>query len=120
MRICTAPGRTPARHMGFEPRASKVWASRAKGPVMHAEAYQDIKDRVRQFITASVAIADLDDDANLFESGIVNSLFAVQLTVFIEKAFRIEVGIEDLEIENFKSLNATASFVARKSEAAAA
>ncbi len=57
---------------------------------------------------------DLDDDANLFESGIVNSLFAVQLMTFIEKTFAIEMGMDDLDIENFKSLNATTGFVLRR------
>ena len=57
---------------------------------------------------------DLDDDDNLFESGIVNSLFAVQLMTFIEKTFAIEVEMDDLDIENFKSLNATTAFVVRK------
>ena len=50
----------------------------------------------------------------LFETGIVNSLFAVQLMTFVEKTFAIEVEMEDLDIENFKSLNATAAFVMRK------
>ena len=57
---------------------------------------------------------NLADDDNLFESGIVNSLFAVQLMTFIEKTFAIEVGIDDLDIENFKSLNAAAAFVVTK------
>ena len=50
----------------------------------------------------------------LFETGIVNSLFAVQLMTFIEKTFQIEVGMDDLDIENFKSINATAAFVMKK------
>lgn len=37
-------------------------------------------------------IADLNDDEDLFESGIVNSLFAIQLMTFIEKSFALEVG----------------------------
>ena len=57
---------------------------------------------------------------NLFESGIVNSLFAVQLMTFIEKTFAIEVGMDDLDIENFKSLSATTAFVSRKTRSAAA
>jgi acyl carrier protein len=57
----------------------------------------------------------LGDDGNLFETGIVNSLFAVQLMTFVERQFGIEIGMDDLEIENFKSINATAAFVARKS-----
>ena len=73
-----------------------------------------IKETVRRFILSSISIANLDDDDNLFESGIVNSLFAVQLMTFLEKTFAIEVGMDDLDIENFKSLNATTAFVLKK------
>jgi len=73
-----------------------------------------VKETVKRFILSSIAIADLDDDDDLFESGIVNSLFAVQLMTFIEKTFAIEVEMDDLDIENFKSLNATTAFVIRK------
>ena len=72
------------------------------------------KEIVKRFISSSIHLPHLDDDDNLFESGIVNSLFAVQLMTFIEKTFAIEVGMEDLDIENFKSLNATTAFVLKK------
>ena len=78
------------------------------------EEVTEVKDTVRRFISNATRIPDLHDDDDLFESGIVNSLFAVQLMTFIEKTFAIEVGMEDLDIENFKSLNATAAFVVRK------
>jgi len=74
----------------------------------------DIKEAVRQFIFSSIRLPDLGDDDNLFESGIVNSLFAVQLMTFVEKTFGIQVESDDLDIENFKSLNATTGFVMRK------
>ena len=73
-----------------------------------------VKEAVRRFILSSINVADLNDDDDLFESGLVNSLCAVQLMTFIEKTFAIEVGMEDLDIENFKSLNAAAAFVVRK------
>jgi acyl carrier protein len=81
---------------------------------MSTEAEKGIKETVRDFILRSIIIRKLDDDDNLFESGIVNSLFAVQLMTFIEKTFAIEVGMDDLDIENFKSLNATTAFVLQK------
>jgi len=81
---------------------------------MSARDPNAVKATIRSFILSSIAIANLDDDADLFESGIVNSLFAVQLMTFIEKTFAIEMGINDLEIDNFKSLNATTGFVMRR------
>jgi acyl carrier protein len=38
----------------------------------------------------------------------------------VEKTFAIEVGMDDLDIDNFKSVNATAAFVQRRMGSAAA
>ena len=73
-----------------------------------------VKESVRNFINSSINIDALGDDENLFETGIVNSLFAVQLMTFVERTFGIEIGMDDLDIENFKSVSATATFVAKK------
>jgi methoxymalonate biosynthesis acyl carrier protein len=73
-----------------------------------------VKETLRGFILNSINITNWKDDENLFESGIVNSLFAVQLMTFIEKSFAIEVESNDLDVENFKSLNAMTAFVLQK------
>ena len=73
-----------------------------------------IRAKIRAFILAAIHVPDLTDDDNLFESGIVNSLFAVELMTFMEKAFAIEVTPDDLEIANFQSIEAAAGFVVRK------
>ena len=75
---------------------------------------KEIKEAIKRFISSAIDFTQLVDDDNLFESGIVNSLFAVQLMTFVEKTFSIEVEMDDLDIENFKSLNATAAFVMKK------
>jgi methoxymalonate biosynthesis acyl carrier protein len=87
---------------------------------MSADEKTNIRETVRHFVLGSTAITQLNDDENLFELGIVNSLFAVQLMTFIEKTFQIEVGIDDLDIENFKSIKATTAFVLRKNGGVAA
>jgi len=87
---------------------------------MTANDTNRVKETVRNFINNSINIDGLGDDENLFESGIVNSLFAVQLMTFVERSFGIEIGMEDLDVENFKSVSATAAFVGRKSAGKAA
>ena len=81
---------------------------------MNAADENGIRETVKGFILSSINNMQFSDDVDLFESGIVNSLFAVQLMTFIEKTFAIEVVMDDLDIENFKSLNATTAFVVRK------
>jgi methoxymalonate biosynthesis acyl carrier protein len=73
-----------------------------------------IKEIVRTFILSSVNVPGIDDADDLFETGIVNSLFAVQLMTFIEKTFGVSVTRDDLDIENFKSIVATSEFISKK------
>ena len=87
---------------------------------MSAEVENKVKEQVANFILSSINVANLEEDDHLFESGIVNSLFAVQLMTFIEKTFQIEVGMDDLDIDNFKSIKATAAFVMKKNGRVAA
>jgi acyl carrier protein len=71
------------------------------------------KAKTREFLGKQIR-ADFDDDQDLFATGVLNSLFALQLVVFVEKEFQITVSNEDLDLENFKGVNAIAGFVARK------
>ena len=80
----------------------------------------EIRAKIRAFILAAIHLPDLADDDNLFESGIANSLFAVELMTFLEKTFAVEVGPDDLEITNFQSIESCAEFVARKKSQVAA
>ncbi len=77
----------------------------------------NINQKIKNYILNAIQIPDLRDDDNLFETGIVNSLFAVQLLMFIEKTFNIQVSPEDLLMENFQSIDSATSFVLLKQSA---
>jgi acyl carrier protein len=75
---------------------------------------------IRSYILENINVPALDDDFDIFETGIVNSLFAIELMTFLEKSFSIKVTMDDLDMQNFKSVNAASQFVQRKKEAAGA
>ncbi|MFI4909812.1 MAG: acyl carrier protein [Steroidobacterales bacterium] len=79
----------------------------------------DVKETLRGFVIRSINFPDLGDDDDLFESGLVNSLVAIQLMTFIEKTFGVEVEADDLDIQNFRSVSAATDFVLKKSTATA-
>lgn len=56
----------------------------------------------------------LREDERIFELGFVNSLFALQLVEFVESYFEIALESEDLEMENFASINGMLRLVERK------
>ncbi|HEV2150486.1 MAG TPA: acyl carrier protein [Longimicrobiaceae bacterium] len=80
---------------------------------------EDNKTRIREFIGRHVRGHELQDDEDIFATGFVNSMFAMQLVQFVEQAFGITVENEDLEIDNFRSVNAIAALVERKAAAPA-
>lgn len=72
-----------------------------------------LKEKLRKFIGKHVKNA-IEDDLNLIRSGLVNSLFAIQLVLFVENQFKIKVENEDLDLKNFSSINAMAAFIESK------
>ncbi len=76
--------------------------------------------KANEFICQRLSQTELDPDLDIFESGLVNSLFAMELVLFVEKQFGFAVENEDLDLENFRSLNAIAAFVSKKLTAAPA
>jgi len=71
---------------------------------------EDIREFLGQFVSDSSVPVDQD----LFGSGLVNSLFAMQLVLHIEAEYGIAVSNDDLDLDNFRSLQAIAGFVGRK------
>jgi len=74
----------------------------------------DIKKKIKGFLEKYIKKVDIDEDEDIFQSRLVNSLFAMQLVLFVEKEFKIKAGNEDLDLKNFSSINAIADFVTRK------
>ena len=76
----------------------------------------NIKANIRNFLSKYITNYDLKDDEDIFSLGFVNSLFAMQLVMFIEKEFKLTVDNEDLDLKNFRSIKAIAELVERKSD----
>ncbi len=71
------------------------------------------KQRIKQYLT-SVISAVIEDDEDIFERGVVDSLFAVQLVAFVEQEFSITLEPADLDINNFSSISSLTTFVEQK------
>ena len=73
------------------------------------------KAKVRDFLGKFFRNHEVADDDDIFALGFVNSLLAIQLVSFIEKEFAVTIEDEDLDLDNFRSLNAIDALVTRKS-----
>jgi len=75
--------------------------------------------RLREHAREAIGATIDDPDEDIFSLGFVNSLLAMQLVAFVEKEFGVAVGDEDLDLDNFRTINSIAALVARKRGAAA-
>lgn len=78
----------------------------------------DVKSTVKQFIvTEMMHELDqkvLDDNAALIEGGIIDSMNLIRLVAFIEEKFRIKISEDELDIDNFRTVNALTDFINKK------
>ena len=81
---------------------------------------ETIASPLRQFMTRSFEGRTIADHDDIFALGFANSLFAMQLVAFVEREFGVEIDSEDLEMDNFRSIQAISALVGRKLPSASA
>jgi methoxymalonate biosynthesis acyl carrier protein len=80
---------------------------------------QEIRNTLKKYVSDKIKIGDIEDSEDLFSSGLVNSLFAAQLVMFVESEFDISVAGDDLDMNNFKSIDNMYEFILKKNGSSA-
>ncbi|MFC3450205.1 acyl carrier protein [Amycolatopsis speibonae] len=80
---------------------------------------QDVRGEIRAFIGAKFPSLSFTDEQDIFALGFVNSLFAMELVMFIEKAFATRIPNEELKLDNFRAVTRMTELVERRTAAAA-
>ena len=73
-----------------------------------------VQDSIKTFIQTELAVGltrDIAPDEDLFTSGILDSLAILQLVMFVEENFSIEVLDSDVVFENFHSVQAIEGYI---------
>ena len=79
----------------------------------------DARAAIREFILDRLAPtsghAEIGDDDDLIDNGVIDSLGIFQLVAFLEERFGITIGDEEITPENFGTLTAIDQLVAARS-----
>ena len=70
-----------------------------------------MKETIREFLGKYFDESTIGDADNIFETGLVNSLFAMQLVSFLEENYDISFDNDELDIDNFKDINSIVALV---------
>ena len=80
----------------------------------------NVKEQIRAFVAENFLFSangfDLSDDASFLDEGVVDSTGTLELVMFVEETFGIEVGDNEIEPENFDSVTKLAAYIARKGD----
>jgi acyl carrier protein len=69
---------------------------------------------IRSFLGARFPQVELADEEDIFALGFVNSLFAMELVLFVERTFSLEIPNDELTLDNFRSVKSMAELVQRQ------
>ena len=69
--------------------------------------------RVRHLIVSVLSIEMPSDDADLIDEGLIDSLGLVSIIAEIEHEFQLELALDELDPDHFRSVRRIAEFVAR-------
>lgn len=74
----------------------------------------EIIEIIEEYILENVDENDIDYDYDFFDAELVNSLFTIELMTFIERNFNVKILMEELDINNFNTINHIVEFVHNK------
>ncbi len=75
---------------------------------------QQLREHIFNQYIKDKAAEGFNDDYNLIDEGILDSLAIMNLIAWLEKQYAIEFDEGDIVLENFSSVNALLDFVQRK------
>ena len=64
------------------------------------------RTELRQFVERRFAGIELTDDLDIFSLGLANSLFSMELVLFIEQLLKTQVPNQELSLDNFRTIDA--------------
>lgn len=73
----------------------------------------DTRERIMEFFKGRSRADDLGYDTDLFKGGFVNSLFALEIVVFLEDTFKIKIKNKEINEKNFRTVDSIAAVVER-------
>jgi len=74
--------------------------------------YDEIKDKLAAIFVQHLNIEAPACDTDLLLTGIIDSLALVELLLRLEQTFGAPISVDDLELDNFRSIESIARFVA--------
>ncbi len=72
------------------------------------------KEIIKNYVLELSGVDHVNEEENLYEMGILNSLDILDIIAFIEETFKLSIVDNDVDMDNFNSINALEALIAKK------
>lgn len=77
-----------------------------------------LRNQIRDFVQPRFPGAEIEDACDIFSTGVANSLFAMELVLFIERLLALQLPQHELTLDNFRSIESMTALAGRVAGAA--
>jgi acyl carrier protein len=74
--------------------------------------HTELKEKIAIIFSAHLNIEAPIAETDLIATGVMDSLALVELLTRLEQTFGVQISVDDLELDNFRSIDSIARFVA--------
>ncbi|PYT13658.1 MAG: acyl carrier protein [Acidobacteria bacterium] len=74
----------------------------------------DLRGRISRLFADRLSLVVPSAETDLFESGALDSMGFVELLAQIEREFGVQVALGEIEMDNFRSIDRIAGFIAAR------
>ena len=79
--------------------------------------HNGVHQKLTELFAKKLNLEVSSDDTDLVGTGLLDSLALVELLAQLEETFGVSISTDDLELENFRSIDSIAGFVTRRTAA---
>ncbi len=80
----------------------------------------DLSREIQALLSSKLSVRVESADAELLESGLLDSMTLVQLILALEREYKLDLPVHELEIESFSTVGRIAELVSSRARAQAA
>ncbi len=82
--------------------------------------HHGVRQKLIELFAKKLSLEVSSVDTDLVETGLLDSLSLVELLAQLEETFGVSISTDDLELENFRSIDSIAGFIVRRTAMAKA